>query len=445
MWLGLRTLLSSTLISYFITKYCRTSPFMPWVNFAFVMGHLLLNHLEEQFFAEDLDFVNVIGITGAQMVLCMKLSSFGWNVYDGSLKQETLTDFQRDRAVKEHPPLIDFLAYAFFFPSLLTGPSYDYNEFQRWIDLSMFDSIGKSDEQTKKRRKRKIPRSGHVATLKLLEGIFWIVLWTQVTARFVNLETAQSKDFMTKYSFIGRCFYLYALGFTYRLKYYGAWAISEGACILSGLGFNGKVGGKYKWDRVRNVNPWRFETGQNTFTLLESWNMNTSKWLKNYVYLRVTPKGKKPGFKSTVATFITSAMWHGTRPGYYLTFITGSLFQSLGKTFRRNIRPIFLQADGVSPGPYKPLYDVVCFLVTQLAFGFAVQPFVLLDLKPSLEIWSTVYFFVFIFIAIFWFLFHGPYKKFVIRTLKAYHPKKVDTKDDRENSIPLGVPQPAVD
>ena len=34
--------------------------------------------------------------------------------------------------------------------------------------------------------------------------------------------------------------------------------------------------------------------------------MNTNRWLKNYVYLRVTPKGKKPGFRSSMSTFGTS-------------------------------------------------------------------------------------------------------------------------------------------
>lgn len=111
-----------------------------------------------------------------------------------------------------------------------------------------------------------------------------------------------------------RIWYIYALGFTARLKYYGAWSLTEGACILSGLGYNGLDDQKRpRWDRLTNVEPWSLETAQNSRAYLESWNMNTNKWLKNYVYLRVTPKGKKPGFRSSLATFGTSGagQFHG--------------------------------------------------------------------------------------------------------------------------------------
>lgn len=96
--------------------------------------------------------------------------------------------------------------------------------------------------------------------------------------------------------------------FTARCKYYGVWLLTEGACILSGLGFNGidEKTKRPKWDRVTNVDPYELEASQNVKAYLEAWNKNTNKWLKNYVYLRVTPKGKKPGFRSSLATFTTS-------------------------------------------------------------------------------------------------------------------------------------------
>ena len=433
---------------------------MPWINFFFVMGHLLLNHIHSQLFVDHYN-PDEIDITGAQMVLCMKLTSFAWNVYDGWLPQDQLTPFQKDRAILQHPKLIDFLAYVFYFPSLLTGPSYDYAEFQRWIDLSMFD-VTINDPVKGKRRRRSIPRSGRVAALKFFQGVAWIFLWVKITA-YVSLPFAESPAFR-KESFLFRILYLTVLGFTYRLKYYGAWSISEGACILSGLGFNGKTkDGRYKWNRVQNVDPFAFETGQNTHALLEAWNMNTNKWLKNYVYLRVTPKGKKPGFRSTMATFLTSAMWHGTQPGYYLTFILGGFYQSLGKIFRRNFRPIFMLSDGITPGPYKTYYDIITFLVTHIGFGYLVQPFVILNFADSISLWSSVYFYGHIFIAVVIFIFQGPYKKRVLNYIKSFHPaplsasEKIKLDSERlrairkeieelaSNQPSLGVPQPDMD
>lgn len=100
------------------------------------------------------------------------------------------------------------------------------------------------------------------------------------------------------------------LAFVSRWKYYGIWFLAEGSCILAGLGYNGVDVNtrQLKWDRVTNVDPWRLETAQNTRGYLDAWNLNTGSWLKNYMYLRVTPKGKKPGFRSSLATFGTSGM-----------------------------------------------------------------------------------------------------------------------------------------
>jgi hypothetical protein len=129
-----------------------------------------------------------------------------------------------------------------------------------------------------------------------------------------------------------RLLYLQPVGMTIRFKYYGVWKMAEGACILSGLGFHGyNPDGTLKWDRMTNVSPFALETAQNNKAYLEAWNQMTNKWLKNYVYLRVTPRGKKPGFRSAMATFTTSAVWHGFYPGYYLTFVSAAFIQTCGK------------------------------------------------------------------------------------------------------------------
>lgn len=54
-------------------------------------------------------------------------------------------------------------------------------------------------------------------------------------------------------------------------------------------------------------------------TLLDAWNCGTNYWLRECVYKRLAKKGKKPGFKSTMATFTTSAFWHGINPTYYIS------------------------------------------------------------------------------------------------------------------------------
>ena len=62
--------------------------------------------------------------------------------------------------------------------------------------------------------------------------------------------------------------------------------------------------------------------------VVSHWNICTGVWLRRYVYERLTPKGKRPGFAQLMATQLVSAIWHGLYPGYLL-FFAGSAFWSV--------------------------------------------------------------------------------------------------------------------
>ncbi|KAK0711165.1 MBOAT, membrane-bound O-acyltransferase family-domain-containing protein [Lasiosphaeris hirsuta] len=394
LWDGLRTILFSALGTYAIAKFLRGSPYMPWVGFVFLMGHMSVNHIA-RLAAND---PRVVDITGAQMVLIMKLSAFCWNVADGTLPDSDLTDFQKDRRLRELPSLLDYAGYVFFFPSLMVGPAFDFADYRRWLDTTMFEVLATVDPTKKPptRRKRKIPRSGTPAMLKLVTGLAWTLLFIKLDSYFspgVLLEPEYKE-----YSFIRRLLILHMVPLTARTKYYGVWTMTEGACILAGLGYNGvdPVTGKVSWDRLQNINPLGVELAQNTHAYLKNWNMNTNSWLRNYVYLRVTPRGKKPGFRATLATFTTSALWHGFYPGYYLAFVLASLIQTVAKNFRRYFRPFFLDPKTQTPLATKKYYDFFSWLTTQLAMNFTTAPFLILTLSGSLAAWSRLYFYAII-------------------------------------------------
>jgi lysophospholipid acyltransferase len=326
---GIRTLAISAGGTYLIAMYIQSS-LMPWIGFVFLMVHLAINQLNRQFRGDP----GVMDITGAQMVMVMKLSAFCWNVQDGRLPDKDLSEYQRVRALKELPSIMNYTAWVLFFPSLFAGPAFDYVDYRKWIETTMFVVPENVDPAKRPRTKknRKIPRSGTPAAWKAVIGSVWIFLFLQFSGR-IYPEKFTGPDFLT-FGILKRVWYVYLLGFTARLKYYGVWSLTEGACILSGLGYNGVdvKSGKVLWDRLQNVSPVGLETAQNSRAYLGSWNMNTNNWLRNSVYLRVTPKGKKPGFRSSMATFVTSAFWHGFYPGYYLTFVSASFLQTVAKS-----------------------------------------------------------------------------------------------------------------
>lgn len=325
------------MIAYFVD-----GSLMPWLGFLFLMGHMSLSHISRQLTNSP----SSVDITGAQMVLIMKLTAFCWNVHDGRLPANQLSPTQAYAAIREFPTVLDFAGYVLFFPSLFAGPACDYIEYRRWLSTSMFDLPDGVDPSKAPvtRKKRRIPRSGRPAMRKAVMGVLWIGAFMAIGPRY-NTEVVLSDEYM-EYNILHRVLVLHLLGFAARLKYYGVWMLTEGACILSGMGYNGvdPHTGKVSWDKLENVNPWGLETAQSPHVYLGNWNKNTNHWLRNYVYLRVTPKGKKPGFRASLATFVTSAIWHGFYPGYYLTFLLGAFLQTSAKrmspsSFTYNFRP----------------------------------------------------------------------------------------------------------
>lgn len=391
LWAGLRTLLVAAIGAYGIAYFGRGSPYMPWAGFVFLMGHMSVNHLARQA-ANDPSSVD---ITGAQMVLVMKLGAFCWNVADGTLPEDQLSDFQKDRRLLQLPSLLDYAGYVFFFPALMAGPAMDFAEYRRWLDTTMFEVPTNIDPAKKPptRKRRKIPRSGTPAAWKAASGLFWILMFLNFSGWY-NFDTLVGPTYMN-YGFLRRVFMMHMFSFTARMKYYGVWSLTEGACILAGLGYNGvdPVTGKVSWNRLQNINPWGVESAQNTRAYLENWNMKTNMWLRNYIYLRVTPRGKKPGFRASMATFVTSAFWHGFYPGYYLTFVLASFVQTEAKHFRRHVRPFFLDPVTQKGTAKKRYYDIASYFATQLVFSFTTAPFLILGFSDSIKAWARVYFY----------------------------------------------------
>ncbi|KAE9970376.1 putative beta-glucosidase E [Venturia inaequalis] len=432
LWGGLRTLLISSIGSYCIAMFVQ-GPFMPWIGFVFCMGHMSINHIARMDPTND---SGAIDITGAQMVLVMKMTAFCWNVHDGRLPASELSDLQKTNSIKEMPSLLDFFGYVFFFPALLVGPAFDYQEYKTYISTKMFELPPGVDpsKAPPTRKKRKIPRSGTPAAIKAVCGLFWIFAFLQLNSRYPP-EYFLTDDYM-KYSIFRRIFILYMLGVSTRTKYYGVWFLSEGSCILSGIGYNGidEATGRAKWDRLSNVKPMEVETAQNVRAYLGGWNVNTNHWLRNYMYLRVTPKGKKPGFQATLATFVTSAFWHGFYPGYYLSFVLASLMQNIAKYGRRLIRPFFMSKDGKTPTANKKYYDAFTWFITQLAFCFVTAPFNVLTLSAAIKVWSRVYFYGLVGVAICFGFLYSPARPMLASKLRKRNGTDGKPQLDRQTS-----------
>ncbi|KAH8919908.1 MBOAT-domain-containing protein, partial [Atractiella rhizophila] len=384
---GFFQLLGSSIATYYLVAW-RVSKSMGWEVFALTMGHLLFNHLYRSFNEISLD---IIEITGSQMVLVMKLSSFAWQVYDGQRPKEELDKFQSMNRIEELPTLLDFLSYCFFFPSIMAGPSFTYASYRSFINRTLFGASKDNPSQF-----TLPPGRWYRAGKRFACGVFYLAIFATQAGSWSFSNLVDPRLGWLDKPLWKRIFAMQMGGFMARTKYYAVWCLAETAYILSGLGWD-PISRKYI--NSRNLKIRQIECAQSFKELLDHWNMNTNVWLRECVYKRVAREGKKPGFKSTMATFGTSAFWHGTNPCYYLTFFLGGFAQNLGKLLRKNIRPFFLPPGYllIKPGQPTPptgalkaFYDIVGIISVQLVLNFAVVPFMLQDFRQSFTAWNNV-------------------------------------------------------
>ncbi|KAJ6627426.1 endoplasmic reticulum protein [Mycena sp. CBHHK59/15] len=374
-------LLASVLGTYYLTRYYKSSK-MPWVAFVFVMGHLTINHVIrsiKNFSYETLE------VTGPQMVLTMKLTTFAWNVYDGNRPTEDLDKWQLAKRVTKFPSLLEFLGYSFYFPGILVGPYLDYADYMDLVNETVFKNM-----QLKSKYGRNIP-SGRkrVAYRKMVSGLVYLGIFVVFSGTW-NFSISLTPWFVEQ-SLFSRIAIYQVCGVVERMKYYAIWTLTEGASILTGLGFTGFTPtGETLWNGAANVDVLAIELPSNFKVLLDAWNMKTNVWLRECVYKRVTPKGKKPGFRSSMITFATSAFWHGIATGYYLTFLTGGFITTIGRLARASFRPLVLPAPGAPPSLAKQAYDVAGTVVSILLLNYAASPFMLLTATSSFTSWTRL-------------------------------------------------------
>jgi len=200
-----------------------------------------------------------------------------------------------------HPSLS---SCSFFFPSLLAGPAFTFSSYQAFTSRSLFMKEVEAKASGPAAGTTVPPGRKTKALKRLATGIVFLGIYSVYGWQF-GFHQLLEPGFVASNSLPRRIGFMNVAGFVARTKYYGVWCIAEAALILSGLGYNPQTG---KYDAARNVRIRNIEFAPNFKILLDSWNMNTNVWLRECIYKRVAKKGKKPGFKSTQITFITSAL-----------------------------------------------------------------------------------------------------------------------------------------
>lgn len=366
------------IISYVLMKYYH-GPKVAWINFTLVMLSMSICHIGRQWKGREGD--TELDYSGALMIITIKLSSYGFNVLDGRMTNEKLTDHTRQMKIEGYPTLLQYFGWLFYFAGFLAGPSCEYIDYIRLTE-----------------EKRVAPLNEWYPALRQFCKSFLFIAGLVFLAPTFNYFQALSPAWSQK-SFWYKMLFIQVSAVLTRFKYYCIWYLAEGACILSGAGFNGyDKDGTPLWNKHTNVNVLKCEFAQSYKQLTENWNIGANHWLRHYVYLRFNPPGS--GI-STLKTYIVSSLWHGFHPGFYMFFMISSSLQVLSRQIRRTVRPLFMSPDGTQPIRYwKSFYDVCTWVVSMGLLNMMVPCFDLLHVPKIMHVWREIYFCHFIIVAI---------------------------------------------
>jgi hypothetical protein len=407
--------------TYLICALC-PSKWQGKVTFFFVMGYMILCHIHRMYVSY---LSGVFDYTGTQMVLTMKLTSFAYNMYDGTADKHNVfpevphsdpkkAKVYADRAkfaITKLPNPLEFFGYVYCFTCIMAGPAFEYKDYERAIDCSVYVKNKHSADLTKTTTTgtsstgtgtgtptgdkssslanvhpdgySNRPRTLVAGAQRLLVGILSLAIYMTVFP-YVPVERLYDPEFIASTPYLQRYLYLLVCMVIYRFKFFFAWKVAEGASILAGFGFEGYTaeGKEIGWKGVENIDILSFERATNLQTTTRHWNKRTQGWLERYTYHRTG--------RSLVATYFISAFWHGLYPGYYLMFMTLPLVTVLERQIKAKINPLLVpEYDGYNTATYPTgvvptVYWYTCWVVFMIFTNYVAQVFSMGSLENSL-------------------------------------------------------------
>ncbi|XP_053445832.1 lysophospholipid acyltransferase 2 [Nycticebus coucang] len=351
-------------------KYC----------FVFALGYLTVCQITRVYIFDygqySADF------SGPMMIITQKITSLAYEIHDGMFrKDEELTPSQRGLAVRRMPSLLEYLSYNCNFMGILAGPLCSYKDYITFIEGRSYHMIHSGEKGKEEIQSKRTEPSPNIAVIQKLLVCGLSLLFHLTISKTLPVEYNIDEHFQTIASWPAKVTYLYVSLLAARPKYYFAWTLADAINNAAGFGFRGyDKNGAARWDLISNLRIQQIEMSTSFKMFLDNWNIQTALWLKRVCYERAS-------FSPTVRTFVLSAIWHGVYPGYYLTFLTGVLMTLAARAMRKNFRHYFIE-----PPQLKLFYDVVTWIVTQIAISYTVVPFVLLSIKPSFMFYSSWYY-----------------------------------------------------
>nr|XP_034996528.1 lysophospholipid acyltransferase 5 isoform X2 [Zootoca vivipara] len=310
-------------------------------------------------------------------VLTLKLIGLIIDYYDGRKEVQALTPEQQQFAVRGVPTLLEVTGFVYFYGAFMVGPQFSMTQYHKLTRGELTDVPGQR------------PNSFVPGLKRLGLGLFFMVVYTVVSPYFP--EEYLVSDAYLEQPFWFRCVYILIWGKTMLYKYVTCWLVTEGVCIITGLGYNGKdEKGRPKWDACANMKVWLFETTPYFTGTIASFNTNTNAWVARYIYKRLKFLGNKLLSQGLSLFFL--AIWHGLHCGYLVCFQMEFLIVTVERQLIDLIHASPPLAALASTTVLRPFFYVIQQALHWMFMGYSLVPFCLFVLEKWLKVYKSIYF-----------------------------------------------------
>ncbi|KAL1464345.1 hypothetical protein WDU94_003999 [Cyamophila willieti] len=227
-----------------------------------------------------------------------------------------------------------------------------------------------------------------------------------------------------------RSFILGVWGRSAFYKYISVWLLGEGACILSGITYNGvSDSGKSQWNGCANVSLSVFEGATKFIHYVDSFNINTNHWVLENIYKRLKFLGNKLVSQAAVLLFL--AVWHGFHSGYYATFFMEFIIIAFEKDFISVLEKNQSLLE-FTRRPYVSMFTYMFLKVYTFIFlGYCIAPFALLSYSKWIRVYAA-YLFLGHVLFMMWPLYKIGVVRFVLKPQRSINNGKGTTRAHEE-------------
>ncbi|KAL1464344.1 hypothetical protein WDU94_003999 [Cyamophila willieti] len=375
-------------------------------TFIFTMAYLLIGY-----YLTSTDSYDIVW-TMPECVLVMKLTGLAFNLYDGINPTKGLSKHAQSVALTQIPCPLTVFAHSLFPLTFLIGPHFYLTRYQDFVSAKFTEKESVNIEEG----------------VTVLLGFIYLGVY-QVVNMIYSDEFMFSDEYMNA-PFWKRSFILGVWGRSAFYKYISVWLLGEGACILSGITYNGvSDSGKSQWNGCANVSLSVFEGATKFIHYVDSFNINTNHWVLENIYKRLKFLGNKLVSQAAVLLFL--AVWHGFHSGYYATFFMEFIIIAFEKDFISVLEKNQSLLE-FTRRPYVSMFTYMFLKVYTFIFlGYCIAPFALLSYSKWIRVYAA-YLFLGHVLFMMWPLYKIGVVRFVLKPQRSINNGKGTTRAHEE-------------